>query len=426
MNQRFAVPALVQVRAAFENRPTFALSKTFAALRHRNYRLFFAGQLTSLTGTWMQNVAQSWLVYELTQSPLYLGIVSFASALPTLLFSLGAGVLVDRVPKRRLLLTTQTWAMLLAFILAADVFSGFVQAWHIVILSFLLGTVNAFDAPARQAFTVEMVEREDLMNAIALNSSIFNGARVIGPTLAGITLAALGPAWCFFLNGVSFIAVIVGLALMRVKPFVPEAHQHSAFAQLREGLGYIWHTQNVRTLIAMVAVSSVFGVGYMALLPAFARDILHQGATGLGLMSASVGTGALTGALVLASLGNYRRKGMLLTAGNLLLPLMVLLFAFSRVFPLSLLILVAAGWSFMVQNATANTLIQTTVPDRLRGRVMSVHTLAFMGLFPLGSLLAGTVAERFGVPIGAMFGGTIALALGLFWLWRAPYVRKLT
>jgi len=420
------MPAPVETETEAVERQGIVLPKTFSALRHRNYRLYFFGQLISLVGTWMQSIAQAWLVYQLTGSPLYLGIVSFASAIPTLTLSLGAGVLVDRVPKRGLLIVTQTAAMLLAFLLAADVFSGRVEPWHIVVLSFLLGSVNSFDAPARQAFVVEMVEHKDHLNAIALNSTIFNAARVIGPTLAGIALAVVGPAWCFFMNGVSFIAVIVSLWMMRVRPFAPDARKGSASAQLREGLTYIWSDRTVRTLIALVAVSSLFGFGFAALLPAFARDVLGQGPTGLGLMSAATGLGAFAGALMIASLGNYRRKGLLLTVGNLLFPAMVLLFSLSRLFTLSLIFLALAGWGFMVQNATANTLIQMRVPDSLRGRVMSAFTLVFLGFFPLGSLLAGIIAERLGIPIGGAFGGLVALAFGLVLLWRAPYLRRLT
>ncbi len=420
-----SVPAIPTARDGVTSRRRISLSKTFTALYHRNYRLYFSGQLISLTGTWMQNVAQSWLVYQLTGSPLYLGIVSFSSSVPTLVLSLWAGVIIDRVPKRTLLLLTQTAEMLLAFILAADVFLGWVQAWHIVILALLLGAVTSFDAPARQAFVVEMVGRDDLMNAIALNSAIFNTGRVVGPTLAGITLALVGPAWCFLLNGLSFMAVIIGLWLMQVQPIIAAKRGVSPLVQVREGLGYIWHNQIVRTLMAVVAVSNIFAFGYSALLPAFAKDVLSQGPTGLGLLSASVGIGALTGALALASLADFRRRGLLLTAGNLMFPMMVILFAASRIFPISMLLLFLAGLGFMVQNATTNTLIQTTVPDELRGRVMSVYMLLFQGFFPFGSLLAGSVAQHFNVPIGAAFGASIALAFGLFWLWRAPYLRKL-
>ncbi len=419
-----AAPAMVDAPATTFRR-SIAPAKTFSALRHRNYRLFFTGQLISLIGTWMQNVAQSWLVYQLTGSPFYLGIVSFSSAIPVLLLSLWAGVIVDRVPKRKLLILTQTAAMLLALVLSADVFLGWVQPWHVVILAFLLGAVNAFDAPARQAFVVDMVGREDLQNAIGLNSAIFQIARIIGPTMAGIALAVVGAAWCFFLNGISFIAVIIGLWLMQVQPIIKERFATNPIAQMRQGLGYIRHNRVVRTLLGMVAASNIFAFGYSALMPAFAKDILGQGPEGLGLLSASVGIGALIAALTIASTGNFKHKGLLLTFGNLFFPTMVLLFASSRIFPLSMLILVGAGLGFMIQNVTCNTLIQFAVPDELRGRVMSVYMLVFQGFFPFGSLMAGTIAERFTVPIGAAFGGSVALVAALYWLWRAPYIRQL-
>jgi MFS family permease len=403
----------------------FTLSRTFAALGHRNYRLFFFGQLVSLIGTWMQNVAQAWLVYELTHSPFKLGVVSFCAGVPVLLFSLWAGVLADRVPKRRLLVVTQTVMMTLAFILATDMFLGTIQWWHIAIMAFLLGTANAFDGPTRQAFVVEMVGREELMNAIALNSAMFNTARIVGPALAGIILAAVGAAWCFVLNGVSFLAVIAGLVLMNVKPYIGATSTESPRRQMREGLSYIWHHPTVRPLITLVAVSNMFALGYLALLPAFAQDVLHAGTVGYGLMSTAIGLGALAGALMLASLGNYQRKGLILTAGNLLFPVMVIALSLSRSFHLTLGILVVGGLGFMTQNATANTLVQTTVPDALRGRVMSVYMMVFLGFFPIGSLIAGAVAERFGVPVGAAFGGIIALAYSLYLAWRLPEIRAL-
>jgi MFS family permease len=401
------------------------LAAIFSALKHRNYRLFFFGQLTSLVGTWMQNVAQSWLVYQLTDSPLYLGIVSFSSAIPILLLSLWAGVVVDRVAKRRLLLVTQTCAMTLAFVLAADVSLGWVQPWHVVILAFLLGGVNAFDAPARQAFVVDMVGREDLQNAIGLNSAVFQTARIIGPTIAGVTLGLVGPGWCFFINGISFAAVILGLRLMEIEPSGGTRRYVRPAEQIREGLGYIRGSRTVLTLLGMVAVANVFAFGYSALMPAFARDVLKSGPEGLGLLSASVGAGALVGALTVAALGKFQRRGLLLTFGNLFFPAMVLLFASSRTLPLSMFILVGAGLGFMIQNAMTNTLIQMSIPDELRGRVMSVYMLVFQGFFPIGSLLAGTIAERFGTPTGAGFGGAVALVAGFFWLWRAPHIRKL-
>ena len=405
--------------------PRFGFGRTFAALQHRNYRLFFFWQLISLTGTWMQNVAERWLVYQLTNSPFLLGVVSFAAGVPVLLFALWGGVVADRVPNRRLLLATQTFMMMLALVLAADVFLGTVRWWHVGILAFLLGTANAFDAPARQAFVVEMVGRRELMNAIALNSAVFNSARIVGPAAAGIALAAVGPAWCFVLNGASFLAVIAGLALMRIKLYVGAPGAESPVRQMREGLSYIAHHRVVRTLIALVAVSNMFALGYMALLPAFAQDILHAGTVGYGLMTTAIGIGALGGALVIASLGNYQRKGWMLTAGNLAFPLMIIALALSKSLHLSLAILVLAGLGFMTQNATANTLVQTTVPDALRGRVMSVYMMVFQGFFPLGSLIAGAVAERFSVPFGAAFGAAIALAYGLILYWRVPHIRAL-
>lgn len=373
----------------------------------------------------MQNVSQPWLVYDLTQSPMYLGIVSFASAVPIIFLSLWAGVFIDRMPKRKLLLITQTLAMTQAFLLAADVFLGWVQPWHIVIFAFALGTINAFDAPARQAFVIEMVGKEDLQNAIGLNAAMFQAARIIGPSIAGILLALIGPAWCFFLNGLSFIAVILCLRQMDVKPVVGAKRDANPLAQMREGLGYIRRNQTVLTLLGMTAVSNIFAFGYSALMPAFARDVLRGGPETLGWLSASVGVGALTGALTVASLGNFKHKGVLLTTGNLFFPAMVLCFAASNILPLSMLILVGAGLGFMIQNAMANTLVQMSVPDHLRGRVMSVYMLVFQGFFPIGSLMAGTIAQYFGVPIGAAFGGTLAFAAGLLWLWRAPYIRKL-
>ncbi len=403
----------------------FAWSRTFAALQHRNYRLFFIGQLVSLTGTWMQNVAERWLVYDLTNSPFILGLVTFAAGVPVLLFALWGGVVADRVPKRRLLLATQSFMMALALILAVDVMLGTVRWWHIGILAFLLGIANAFDAPARQAFVVEMVGRRELMNAIALNSAIFNSARIVGPAIAGIALAAVGPAWCFLINAVSFLAVIAGLAMMKVPPYVGAVSTESPIKQMREGITYIWRHRVVRTLIALVAISNMFALGYMALLPALAQDVLHAGTVGYGLMTTAIGVGALAGALMIASLGDYQGKGRMLTAGNLLFPTMVLALALSRSFHLSMGLLVVIGLGFMTQNATANTLVQTAIPDSLRGRVMSVYMMVFQGFFPIGSLIAGAVAEGFGVPAGVAYGAAIALAYGLYLQWRLPQIRAL-
>ncbi|MBI1802194.1 MAG: MFS transporter [Chloroflexi bacterium] len=400
-------------------------TRTFAALQHRNYRLYFFGQLVSLVGTWMQMVAQGWLVYQLTNSPLYLGLVSFAASIPVWALSLGAGVVIDRVPRRYVLIATQTVAMLLAFVLAALVFARVIQPWHILILSFLLGISQAFDGTARQAFVKDMVGKEDLMNAIALNSALFNMSRIIGPALAGIALASVGAAWCFFLNGLSFLAVIAGLMLQQMPKFVAQPRTASVWGDIQEGLRYIRDNQTISTLILIVSVSSVFGFAYAALLPAYAQDVVHVDAQGLGFLSTASGLGALCGALMVAALSHTRRKGVILTVGNLFFPLMLILFSLSRSFPLSLLLMAAVGWGFMIQNTTANTLVQSIVPDRLRGRVMSVYNLAFFGLSPIGSLQAGFVAQQLGVPIGLGWGAVATLLFGLFILWRVPRVRLL-
>lgn len=400
------------------------LPRTFTALRHRNYRLFWFGQMISLIGTWMQNVAQGWLVYQLSNSPLALGLVGFAGSLPVLLFSLLAGVAADRFPKRNLLLVTQTGLMLSALTLSFLTWSGYVQVWHVALLAICSGLANAFDAPTRQAFVVEMVGKEDLMNAIGLNSTIFNLARLVGPAIAGLLLAAVGPAGCFFLNGISFLAVIVSLLLMRLGPAPRLARQASVWVNLREGLGFVRHHPVVLSLISLVAVGSVFGMPFSSLLPIFARDILTVGPQGLGFLSSAMGAGALIGSISVASLGNFRRRGLLVTAGNLAFPAFIFLFSQSRLFPLSLLFLMGAGWAMISQNVTINTVLQTTVPDQLRGRVMSVHTLMFMGMMPLGNLQAGFVANQVGAPLALTLGAIICASYALFILFRVPAVRR--
>lgn len=383
------------------------------------------GQLVSLIGTWMQNVAVPWLVYHLTGSPFFLGLVSFTSAVPMLALTLWAGVIADRIDRRRVLIATQTTMMMLAFLLAATFYSNILQWWHILFFSAASGIAQAFDAPARQALVADLVPRNEMMNAIALNSAMFNGARVIGPALAGITLALTGPGWCFVINGISFLAVIVSLFLMRTPAANPQATKKSAFSEIADGLRYILGHSEIRILIVLLAITNVFAVGYSSLLPAFARDVLHSGEFGLGWLSTAVGVGALIGALTLAALGHYNRKGLLLTVGNLLFPASVIGFAFSTSMPLSLALIAVSGFGFMVQNATVNTLIQSRVDDRLRGRVMSVYTIVFQGFFPIGALFAGTVAQHSSIALGAALGAGIALSFGLLLLWRAPGIRRL-
>lgn len=401
------------------------LSATFSSLNHPNYRLWFTGQLISLIGTWMQNVAIPWLVYHLTGSPFFLGLVSFTSAVPMLTLTLWAGVLADRMHRKRLLIITQTVMMLLAFLLAAAFYSQKLEWWHMLFFSISGGIAQAFDAPARQAIVADLVPREQMMNAIALNSAMFNGARVIGPALAGITLAATGPGWCFIINGFSFLAVILGLAMMKLPRVHPHKIRARALSEIREGLSYIWRHESIRILILMLAVTNVFAIGYTSLLPAFAKDVLASPEVGLGLMSTAIGIGALLGALLLAALGNFQHKGMLLIAGNLLFPAFVIAFSYSHTMWISLVLLTGTGFGFMVQNATVNTLIQSRVEDRLRGRVMSVYTVVFQGFFPIGALFAGTVAQHLNIQSGAALGATMALSFGLILLWRVPKIRRL-
>lgn len=406
-------------------RPLFSLNfkQTFAALKHRNYRLWFMGQLVSLVGTWMQTTAQGYLVFQLTHSPAYLGYVGFAAGVPSWLFMLYGGVIADRLPRRRLLLLTQISMMILAFIQAALTFSGWVQPWHLVLLALALGVANAFDAPARQAFVVEMVGREDLTNAIALNSSMFNLATVVGPAAAGLAYAFLGPAWCFTVNGVSFFAVITALLLMRLKPSLAPRRTTAALDDLKEGLHYAAAHVVIRTIISVAAVVSLFGLAFMTLMPAWATTVLGGDATTNGWLLGARGVGALAGALMIAAMGNFKGRGKLLTVGSLVFPLFVLFFAQMRWLPLSLLALVGAGWGFMVLFNLANNLIQTLAPDELRGRVVSIYTLGFFGLMPLGALLAGWAAEWIGESNTVALSALITLVFAA-WLWlRVPKLR---
>lgn len=382
------------------------------ALRHRNFRLFFCGQLISLSGTWMQTTAQQWLVYRLTGSQLSLGAVTFASFLPVLLLSLFMGVVVDRVPRRRLLLLTQTWFMLGAIVLAWLTAADVIRYSYILALAFLLGLANALDMPARQAFFADMVEREDLINAIALNSSVFNGARIIGPALGGVVVARLGEAPAFAINAVTFLAVIAGLALMRLPPTSTARRRATALRELRDGLHYLVEDRRVLGLVTMIAGFSLIGFPCFTLLPAFAHDVLQTGAGGLGALLSSMGAGALLGALSLAVYGDRTGgKGRLLGFNRWLFAAAVAAFAASRISALSMALLVVAGYAFITQLAVTNTLIQLLVPDDRRGRVMSIYTWALGGFWPLGSLLIGAIGDALGAPGAVMLSAGAALVL---------------
>jgi MFS family permease len=390
------------------------------ALRHRNYRLFFAGQLISLVGTWMQMVAQPWLVYRLTGSSLLLGSVAFVSQIPVLILAFLGGTVADRYNRHRVVIATQTAAMVLAFILSILTLTRVIQIWHIFVLSGLLGIVNAFDMPGRQAFIVELVEKEDLMNAIALNSSIFNGARVVGPAAAGLLIASIGEGWCFFANGVSFVAVIVCLLCMKLKPRNMPVPGRSSRSDLLEGFRYVQSTKSIRAVILLLGIISIAGMPQSVLMPIFADRILHGGARGLGILMGATGLGALAGAMSLAARSGTRGLGKVIAYAGGGFGAALILFSMSRWFWLSVLLLLPAGFSFMVQMAASNTLLQTMVPDRLRGRVMAVHVMTFMGLSPFGSIAAGAIAEHLGAPLALAVGGVGCLVGAALFLRKLP------
>jgi MFS family permease len=402
-----------------------ASNSTFSALRHRNFQLYFGGQLISNIGTWTQIIAQGWVVYQIGHSELTLGLVAFASAIPVLAISPWGGVVVDRVSRRSLLMLTQAGSMLLAFVLAALSFSGTVKEWHVIVLAALLGAVNAFDAPARQAFVPEMVGKEDLPNAIALNSMMFNSARVIGPALAGMLLAIIGAAWCFTLNGISFLAVIAGLWLMRLPPHQAAHNPASPWRQLVSGLQYTARNREMSALILLSLVFSVFGFSYPTLLPAFVEKVLHQGVMAYGWVNTASGLGAVSGAFLLAHRGSNGRRGQLLVLTNIAFPLILIAFSFIAFYALSLVLAFGLGVGFMVQFTTMNTLLQTRVDDSFRGRVMGLYTLTFFGFAPFGNLLIGFLGEKFGLGFAMTLFAVCCLILSRLVLIKVPEVQKL-
>jgi MFS family permease len=390
------------------------------ALRHRNYRLFFGGQLVSLIGTWMQSVAQSWLVYRLTGSTILLGLVGFCGQIPVFLLAPIGGMVADRVRRHRVILATQITMMLLAFVLAALTLTGTVRVAYVIALAAALGVANAFDIPARQSFLVEMVGRENLVNAIALNSSMVNGARIVGPALAGITVAAIGEGWCFVANGVSFLAVIAGLLAMRDLPAArTEPSKSSPLADIAEGFAYVGKTAPVRALLLLLGLVSLMGVPYVTLMPAIAHRVLHRGADGVGILMGATGIGALLGALTLAAKDGLQGLGRWVMGAAALFGASLIAFSFSRSFWVSFALLVPTGYGFMVQMAASNTLVQSMSPDAMRGRVMAVYSMMFMGMAPFGALLAGALAARVGPARTVGLGGACtvvgALAFAAAW-----------
>jgi len=364
----------------------------------------------------MQSVAEAWLVFRLTGSSALLGAASFASLAPVFLLAPLGGALADRGDRRRIIIVTQTCSMVLPLVLAALTFTGAVRVWHVFVLATCLGIVNAFDIPTRQAFLVEMVGHEDLMNAIALNSSMVNGARVVGPAVAGLLVAAVGEAWCFLLNGLSYTAVIAGLLMMHVQARTRAAATASAWHQAVEGFRFAVRAAPVRTLLMLIGIVSFAGMPYAVLMPVFAESILHGGARGLGLLMAAAGVGALGGALSLARRNRVSGLGRWVAIATGSFGAMLMLFSLSRSFWLSALLLIPVGGSMMVAMAASNTLIQAMVPDALRGRVMAVYSMMFMGMAPFGALFAGWLAERTGAPIAVAGGGLVCVVAGAaFW-----------
>jgi MFS family permease len=383
------------------------------SLRYRNFQLFFSGQLISLIGTWMDNVAEAWLVYRLTGSSLLLGTVAFAGQIPIFLLGPLGGFVADRWDRRKIVIATQTSSMILASILSFLTLTKRVTVWEVTLLAALMGVVNAFDVPARQSLLVELVGREDLMNAIALNSSMFNGARIIGPSVAGILVASIGEGWCFFANAVSYIAVIAGLLMMRMQPTANEKPS-SPFDHIAEGFRFVRDTRPIRALLMLLGLVSVVALPYSVLMPIFAAHVLHGNARTLGVLMGATGIGALTGALMLASRTQLQGLGKLVATSCAGFGTCLILFSFSRSYTLSVLLLVPVGFFVMVQMASTNTLVQSMVPDRLRGRTMAVYSMMLLGMAPIGAFLAGAIAERIGAPwtvaiggLGAIFGAAI-------------------
>ncbi len=395
------------------------------ALRHRNYRLFFFGQLISLIGTWMDPVAESWLVYRLTGSALLLGTVAFAGQIPVFLLVPIGGMVADRYNRRSILVVTQSLTMVLTLILAGLTLTHVVQTWHVMLLAALIGVINAFDIPARQAFVVDMVSREDLVNAIALNSSIFNGARVIGPALAGIVVAAIGEGWCFFANGLSFFAVLAGL-LMMTAPRPRLAIKGPPLQNLIEGFRFVIRAGPVRTLMLLLALIIFTGTPCAVLMPVFAGQILHGGARALGLLMGASGVGALSGAITLATRKNMSGLVRWIVVACNSFGAALILFSLSRIFWFSVALLVLLGFSITLELASSNSLIQSMVPDHLRGRVMAVSSMMLMGMAALGAPLAGGLAETIGAPMTVALSGVISIIGGIVFATRLPALHLAT
>jgi len=402
------------------------LKDLLRALKYRNYKLFFSGQLISLIGTWMQSIAMGWLVYRLTDSAFMLGLIGFVSQIPTFFISPFAGVMLDRWNKHRVIVITQTLAMIQAFILAALVLTHNIQIWQIILLNIFMGTVNGFDIPARQSFVVEMIEdRSDLSNAIALNSSMFNAARLIGPSIAGIIIALFGEGICFLINGVSYIAVIISLLAMHINYIKHPFNEKRIIKDMKAGFKYSWGFIPIRAILLMLALMSLVGMPYTVLMPVFAREILKGGPHTLGFLVGAIGVGALIGALYLASRKTVVGLGRIIASMAVTFGVSLIIFSFSGNLTFSLFMLFLTGAAMMIHNASCNTILQTVTDDNMRGRVMSYYTMAFMGTTPFGSLIVGSLASKIGAPHTVLMGGVLCIIGGLVFTSKLPLLKKL-
>lgn len=406
-------------------RPAGGLARTLRAFRHRNFRLFFTGHGISLIGTWMQQVATSWLVYRLTGSSLALGVMAFAGHFPSFLLAPIAGVLADRVSRYRMVLATQALSMVQAFLLAALVLSGAVEVWHVIALAALLGVVNGFDLPARHSLLVELVGGpEDLPNAIALNSSLFNAARLVGPAIAGVLIGAVGEGAVIVLNAASYVAVLSALLALKVAPRPAAAERPPMLQTLREGFRYALGFPPIRAILVLLALMSLLGMPYMVLMPVFATEVLHGGPRTLGFLMSGAGLGALTSALYLASRPTVRGLGQVIVFSAVLFGAGLLAFSQSRAEWLSITLLLVTGFGMMATTASSHTILQTIVDDDKRGRVMSLYTMAFLGVAPLGGLLAGTLASRIGAPSTVLLSGSAVIAAAAWFARVLPALRE--
>jgi MFS family permease len=417
-------PAIVEPEPSAPNeRPDAA--GTFAAFKHRNFTLYWFGNLASLIGTWMQNIATGWLVLSLTNSAFYVGLNSALTWLPAWIVSLPAGALADRYSKRNIMIVTQSLLAVSALVLAVLTWTGTITIHHILLIAVISGFIVNINSPVTQSFVPELVGHKDVLNAIALNSTMFNAARIIGPSIAGVLLGVIGPGGCFGLNSASFLAIIIALAFIRIERPPRLETGHSIWRRLTSGLSFVRGHADVRTLIILVSVFSSVGMVYLPLMPVFARDVLHGGVRGYGIMMTCIGIGAVIGGLTLATISRTRHKGRILIGGTFALALLLIGFSFIRLMPLALVALVLMGFCQTTISSLTNTLIQTLAPEQVRGRVMSVFTLAFNGMFPVGSFLAGSIAQKLGAPAATFAGGCAVLVSMVAVLIYRPQLRSL-